>query len=174
MRARTIALVCALGLGCAACGDRDAPEPAQSARSHENPNVDWRAAFAGEPSDTQPMADGLVVRIYKTGARHVPQAKKGDTVTIEFIARYVTKDGTKTEFDSSAKRGGPLVVPLTEQSAVVGLLRGLEGLGPEAIARIEIPSTLGYGTNGRGTIPGDAGLEFDVWVREIDRGAATP
>ena len=39
---------------------------------------------------------------------------------------------------------------------------------------IEIPSALGYGEAGRAPIPGNAALEFEVWVKQIERGAATP
>ena len=42
-----------------------------------------------------------------------------------------------------------------ESQGVVGMKKGGK-------RRLVIPSDLGYGKNGSGTIPGDAGLKFDI------------
>ena len=170
---RIVLVVCIAGLAwTGACGERDAQAPAHTEAQSEQP-LDWFTALKDEPIEVRRRTDAPIVKMLRKGPDDSPTAQMGGTVTIEFIAHFVAADGTRTEFDSSAKRGGPLVVPLHDAAAVIGLLRGLEGLRAGDVARIEIPPEMGYGEAGRGPIPPNAALEFEVWVREITTPAPT-
>ena len=169
----------AMAVGAIGCGDRgESQSTSTNAASTETTpsasDFDWQSALTGDPIEIRDKGDGLIVSMYHPGDAAAPLAGVGDTVEIEFIARWIGADGAATEFDSSEARGAPLRVPLTEGSAVVGLLQGLEGLRAGDVAQIAFPASLGYGKVGRGSIPGDAGLEFVVWVRDVAPGSAAP
>lgn len=173
---RAVLLACAITPGVGACGERAESDaaPKQSgaqggADPARAPDFDWRSVVSGDPIETRDLGDGLIIRILSVGEAAAPVVLAGDTVEIEFRASHFAKDAAPVEFDSSTKRGGPMRVPLIEGSAVPGLLRGLEGLRVGDVARIEIPSELGYGSAGRGPIPANATLVFEVWVRAIQR-----
>jgi peptidylprolyl isomerase len=168
---RAAPILLALLAGAGACSEREAsaPTPAPQTPPPQTPapEFDWRSVLAGDPIESRDLGDGLLVHILSVGEAAAPVARAGDTAEIEFRASHFTADAAPVEFDSSAKRGGPLRVPLTDGSAVPGLLRGLEGLRVGDVARIEIPANLGYGAAGRGPIPGNAALVFEVWVRDV-------
>ncbi len=161
-------LVCTLGCDKREQSAAPAPSAPPPSAGAQEPFY-WFLSLKEEPLEVRRRTDAPVVKMLRKGPPDSPAAGMGDTVTIEFIARYVAADGTKTEFDSSARRGGPLAVPLQDGAAVIGLLRGLEGLRVGDVARIEIPADMGYGEGGRAPIPGNAGLEFEVWVTAIER-----
>lgn len=177
--ASTLIATFAMPVVLSGCGDRaETGAPAPSASSSPSVPIvvefEWQSALTGDPIQIRDKGDGLIVSMYHPGDAAAPLAGAGDTVEIEFIARWIGPDGAKTEFDSSTERGAPLRVPLTKGNAVVGLLRGLEGLRAGDVARITFPAALGYGKVGRGSIPGDAGLEFVVWVRGVEPTSAAP
>ena len=165
-----------IAIGCGDRGESRAPgatsSPTEAAATASD--FDWQSALAGDPIEIRDKGQGLIVQMFHPGDAAAPPASDDDTVEIEFIARWIGADGAPTEFDSSAERGAPLRVPLTEGKAVAGLLRGLEGLREGDVARIAFPAALGYGKVGRGTIPGGAGLEFVLWVRAVAPAGAAP
>lgn len=174
----TIPAAIALALLASACGKSSpapTPPPASApVATPAEPVFDWAAAFAPEPIETRDLGDGLVVRVHAAGDIAAAPAAAGDTIEIAFRARRAVADGPEIEFDSSDRRGAPLRVPLTDGSAVPGLLRGLEGLRAGDVARIEIPPELGYGKAGRGQIPADARLVFDVRVVAVSPAPSAP
>lgn len=176
----TIPAAIAIALLASACGKSASPPPSPSApapapvSTPAAPVFDWAAAFASEPIEIRDLGDGLVVRVHAAGDAASTPAAAGDTIEIAFRARRAVADGPEIEFDSSDRRGAPLRVPLIDGSAVPGLLRGLEGLRAGDVARIEIPPSLGYGKAGRGQIPADARLVFDVRVIAVSPAPSTP
>ncbi|HUB26031.1 MAG TPA: FKBP-type peptidyl-prolyl cis-trans isomerase [Tepidisphaeraceae bacterium] len=110
-------------------------------------------------------ADGL--QKANTGtATSTSGAADGDSLQVEYTG-YLS-DGTK--FDSSLNSGRtPFTFTLTdftdpadEQPVIVGWDEGLAGLKPGRIRTLIIPSALGYGASGSGSIPGNAKLFFIV------------
>ncbi len=87
-----------------------------------------------------------------------PKATPGRQVAIHFTGWL--EDGTK--FDSSLDRGQPFVFPLSSAMVIKGLDDGVVGMRVGGKRRLIIPPRLGYGKGGRGGIPGDATLIFEV------------
>ena len=92
------------------------------------------------------------------------EAEAGDNVSVHYTGTL--KDGTK--FDSSYDRGEPYTFVLGIGSVIQGWDQGLVGMKVGEKRRLEIPSELGYGAAGNGSIPGDAGLIFETELVSIN------
>ena len=91
------------------------------------------------------------------------EAKVGDTVSVNYEGTF--SNGTK--FDSSYDRGVPYEFTLGENRVIEGWEKGIAGMKVGEIRELKIPSSMGYGDNGYGSIPGKAGLIFKVELLEI-------
>jgi len=110
---------------------------------------------ASQPAKTETKAGGLKVTYVQPGAG----AKEGDTVSILYAGRLA--DGT--EFDSSAKHGNePIELVLGKHMVIQGWEDGLQGMQVGEKRQLVIPPDLAYGKDGRGPIPPNATLTFDV------------
>jgi FKBP-type peptidyl-prolyl cis-trans isomerase len=86
-------------------------------------------------------------------------AKAGDTVRVHYTGWL--ENGT--EFDSSLKRGQPFVFPLGAGRVIRGWDEGVAGMKPGGVRKLIVPSDLGYGARGAGSvIPPNATLIFEV------------
>lgn len=104
------------------------------------------------PTDSgQVSTEDLVVG---TGAT----AATGDTLTVHYTGWLA--DGTK--FDSSYDRGTPYVFVLGASQVIRGWDMGIPGMKVGGKRRLVIPPSLAYGSAGRGPIPPNATLKFDV------------
>ena len=91
------------------------------------------------------------------------------TVSVQYLG-VLYKTGV--QFDSSWSRGGkPISFPLTQ--VVPGFTQGIGGAGKVAPMReggrrlMILPSSLGYGASGNGTIPANAPLVFIVDLKSV-------
>jgi len=110
----------------------------------------------------QKTASGLYYTITKTGKGATPT--KGKKVKVHYTGTLL--DGTK--FDSSLDRGQPFEFPLGEGQVIQGWDEGIALLNKGAKATLFIPSVLGYGAQGVGSIiPPFAVLKFDVELLEF-------
>lgn len=87
--------------------------------------------------------------------------KADDTVTIKYEGRLL--DGTV--FDSSGD--DEITFPLGD--LIQGWQEGIPGMKEGGKRTLSIPSRLGYGAAGQGSIPGGAGLEFDIELIKTER-----
>ena len=71
-----------------------------------------------------------------------------------------------TLFDSSYERGQPIEFVIGRGMVIAGLEEGVRELRVGSLAKIWIPYTLAYGDRGRGPIPPQANLIFDVEILE--------
>lgn len=97
------------------------------------------------------VSEDLVVG---TGATVV----SGDTVTVNYVGTFT--DGTK--FDSSYDRGQPYTFRVGIGTVIAGWDMGVPGMKVGGKRRLTIPPSLAYGSQGRGTIPPNATLKFDI------------
>ena len=94
----------------------------------------------------------------------------GDTVTIHYTG-VLASDGT--EFDSSWSRGAAATFPLG--TLIQGWQQGLEGVAVGSRVVLQVPSDLGYGTEGSPpTIPADADLVFVIDVLDTEAAPEAP
>lgn len=104
---------------------------------------------------------GLQYEVLTDAEGEKPAAE--DTVTVHYSGTLV--DGTV--FDSSIERGEPATFPLNQ--VIPGWTEGVQLMPVGAKYKLVIPSELGYGEAGAGTIPGNAVLIFEVELLDIEK-----
>lgn len=103
---------------------------------------------------------GLQYEVVAAGEGDKPVAT--DIVKVHYTGTLI--DGTK--FDSSVDRGEPATFPLNR--VIPGWTEGVQLMSVGAKYRFYIPSDLGYGPAGAGTIPPNSALIFDVELLGIE------
>lgn len=100
-----------------------------------------------------------------TGLKYVDEvigtgdkAKLGRTVVVQYTGTLT--DGTK--FDSSVDRGQPYEFRLGTDSIIRGWNEGILSMHVGGKRKLIIPPELGYGAQGKGNIPPDATLIFEI------------
>merc|ERR1711988_791 len=87
------------------------------------------------------------------------KAQIGDELTLNYEGRLASSN---VKFDSSYDRFEPIVIVLGSSSVIDGWTQGLTGLCPNQTIKLEVPSILGYGSEGVGVIPPDSDLLFEI------------
>ena len=111
---------------------------------------------APPPSPIGTTPSGLIYVITRHGEGRQP--KVGETVIVHYTGLLTS--GVK--FDSSLDRGNPYSFVLGAGRVIKGWDEGIAKLHVGDQATLVIPSSLGYGPNGREPIPPDATLVFIV------------
>lgn len=114
------------------------------------------------PNGTPQAQTGQVAvsdEVVGTGAEAVAGAK----VTVHYTGTF--EDGTK--FDSSLDRGQPFEFILGARQVIPGWDRGVQGMKVGGKRRLVIPSDLAYGAEGRGPIPPNTTLYFEVELLSV-------
>lgn len=105
---------------------------------------------------------GLIIAIKKEGKGAKP--KSGDVVQVHYTGRLTSG----LEFDSSIKKGEPIKFPIGTGRVIKGWDFGIMELPVGTKATLFIPSTLGWGARGAGSvIPPNANVIFDVELLKI-------
>jgi len=102
-------------------------------------------------------ASGLKVYIIEPG--DISKKPKVGQTAVANYAGYLT-DGTK--FDGSFDKNSPLEVPLGQGMVIKGWEEALLLMGVGSKYQVHIPPSLGYGAQGKGPIPGNSTLIFDM------------
>jgi FKBP-type peptidyl-prolyl cis-trans isomerase FklB len=105
------------------------------------------------------LPSGLQYEVITKGTGVIPVAT--DTVKTNYIGSLI--DGK--EFDNSYSRGEPIVIPVT--GVIRGWVEALQLMPVGSKWKLYIPSELGYGDRGAGTIPGGAALVFTIELLDI-------
>lgn len=107
-------------------------------------------------------ASGLQYEVITEGQGIKPTAV--DT----FVCNYRGTLLNGTEFDASANRGQPLIMPVNK--VVPGWIEGLQLMSVGSKYKFYIPYNLGYGTMGNGPgVPGGAMLIFDLELLDVKK-----
>ncbi len=107
------------------------------------------------------LPDGLQYEVLKKSDLTTGSPKPQDTVVANYAGTLI--DGT--EFDNSYKRGEPLKIGVS--SVIKGWTEILQMMHPGDKWKVYIPSDLGYGDMGQGSIPGGATLIFDMELLQV-------
>jgi len=91
-------------------------------------------------------------------------AAKGNEVEVHYVGRLLAND---EKFDSSRDRGKPLKFLLGAGEVIKGWDEGVAGMRVGGKRRLVIPAALGYGERGKGKIPPNADLVFEVELLAI-------
>lgn len=110
------------------------------------------SAFAANPVEKLPS--GVVVEQLKQGTG--PQPTADDVVRVNY--RGTLANGT--EFDASAKHGGPAAFPLNR--VIPCWSQGVQKMKVGGKARLTCPAATAYGDRAVGPIPPNSELTFEI------------
>ena len=133
------------------------------------------AAGCGDEGDTETSVDtdqGPVVMSYTDlEPGKGPEVKKGDRIEVLLVGTL----SAGRVFVNRQDRDRPLRVKLAEGLEPRGLLAGIPGMKVGGKRKLYLPAELGYGDKGKGQIPANAKLIYEVEVlRIVPPGEAEP
>jgi len=128
----------------------------KSASSRSRKPTKRPAKVVAPPSPIGTTSSGLIYVITRRGDGRQPVV--GETVFVHYTGMFTS--GVK--FDSSLDKGRPYAFQLGAGHVIKGWDEGIAKLRVGDQAALVIPSSLGYGPQGRGPIPPDATLVFIV------------
>lgn len=105
-------------------------------------------------STTEKLPSGVIVEHLTQGTG--PQPAADDVVKVNY--RGTLANGT--EFDSSAKHGGPATFPLNR--VIPCWTQGVQKMKVGGKAKLTCPAATAYGDRGVGVIPPNSDLTFEV------------
>ncbi len=119
------------------------------------------ALTAGGFACTKKDVTELKIEDLKTGTGK--EATAGKQVVVHYTGWLL--DGTK--FDSSLDRGQPFPFILGGRMVIPGWDQGVAGMKVGGKRKLTIPSALAYGEDGKGPIPPNAPLVFEVELLDV-------
>ncbi len=143
-------VVLAATLALVACGD-DPVDPGPNLFGPNPRDVEFAESLEIDLDSMTETASGLFYRDDVEGTGEA--AAMGDVVTVSYTG-WLAK---ANEFDS-----GELQITLGETALIDGFTEGIIGMQLGGTRTIVMPSSLGYGSQGSGLIPGDAVLVFEL------------
>ncbi|WP_026972183.1 FKBP-type peptidyl-prolyl cis-trans isomerase [Aliagarivorans marinus] len=117
-----------------------------------------------EREEVSVTESGLQYEVLTAAKGDKPAAE--DMVTVHYVGSLL--DGT--EFDSSIARGEPTSFPLNR--VIPGWTEGVQLMSVGSKYKFYIPSELGYGEMGAGSIPPNSVLVFEVELLEFEKAEA--
>lgn len=154
------ALITLAGCTCDKC-------PCKKKHSHKHAKVENETKSPTETKEESNSmtitrtASGLGIEVLTPGSG--PKPKIGQTVTVNYTGYFDVNGQPGQIFDSSLKPGRtPFSTKIGEGYVIPGWDEGVLLMQVGEKARLYIPSKLGYGSRGAGTIPPNSDLIFDV------------
>lgn len=121
----------------------------------------YSAALRVDLSEMEARPSGLYVQDIVVGEG--VRADSGDVVRVHYVGWLPTG----TEFDSR-RDGAPLEVALGYGQVIAGWDQGVVGMRVGGHRRLIVPPALGEGVTGRGRVPANSTLVFDVQLVEVE------
>ena len=109
-----------------------------------------------------PTALKTIDTVVGTGA----EAANGKKLTVKYtgwLYSATAADNKGTQFESST-----FTFTLGVDAVIAGWTQGLPGMKVGGKRTLHIPANLAYGKNGRGPIPPNTGLVFDVELQKVE------
>ncbi len=125
-----------------------------------------KAYFAKNKIKATKTASGLYYVITKKGTG--ANAQKGQTVSMNYLGTFLDGkrfDGNVDENYKSTR--SPLSFTLGVGQVVPGWDEGIQLLNPGTRATLYLPSSIGYGASGRGPIPPNTVMVFNVELLSV-------
>jgi FKBP-type peptidyl-prolyl cis-trans isomerase FkpA len=123
-------------------------------------------AAAAKETGAVKTESGLVYRILKEGKGASPSAT--DTVRVHYRGTFTNGK----EFDSSISRGQPAEFPLNR--VIKCWTEGVQKIKVGGKAKLTCPADIAYGPSGRGPIPPNSVLLFEVELLDITSAQSAP
>ncbi|MDY5969792.1 MAG: FKBP-type peptidyl-prolyl cis-trans isomerase [Bacteroidales bacterium] len=143
---------------------QEAMQASQQAKAEANRVAD-SAALVKYIADNNITAKPSKTGLYRIITQQGTGAKVADGKTVQ--VHYTGKLLNGEKFDSSYDRNEPISIVEGKHKVIPGWEEGLMGLPAGSTATLIIPSSLGYGAQGAGTIPPYSTLVFDVEVVSV-------
>ena len=112
-------------------------------------------------SDVQPTVTSLQIKDVREGDGAL--ASPGRLVVVHYTGEFL--DGR--EFDSSRPRGKPFEFELGSRDVIAGWNEGIKGMRVRGVRELTIPASMAYGARGRGDIPPNTPLFFEVELVDV-------
>lgn len=116
-----------------------------------------------------PVASPAVLSITDSTVGTGPEAVSGKRVTLHYtgyLYSTTAPDNKGIVFESTAG-GTPQPFNLTLGSVIPGFFQGVVGMKVGGKRTVKIPASMAYGATGKGTIPPNAGLVFDLELLSV-------
>uniref|UniRef100_A0A671S350 peptidylprolyl isomerase n=1 Tax=Sinocyclocheilus anshuiensis TaxID=1608454 RepID=A0A671S350_9TELE len=97
------------------------------------------------------------------------KAKRGDMLNAHYDG-YLAKDGSQFYCSRSTNTGHPHWFVLGVGDVIKGLDLGLDGMCPGEKRKVTVPPSLAYGEKGKGPVPPNTTVIFEVELLYITRG----
>ncbi|WP_276497649.1 FKBP-type peptidyl-prolyl cis-trans isomerase [Pontibacter litorisediminis] len=154
---RQALLLLFITLGFAACKKDNTPQ-----REKDDKQIQQYFQANGiDPATVTKTSSGLYYQQQQAGTGD--KVFPGDSVVVHYTGTFL--NGTK--FDSSVDRGKPFEFKVGVGGVIPGWDEGLPYMREGEKARLFIPSHLGYGRMGGGSVPPNSPLIFEIEVLEI-------
>jgi FKBP-type peptidyl-prolyl cis-trans isomerase len=111
--------------------------------------------------ETKVLKQGMQVDKLKEGSG--PGAVSGKTVTVHY--RAFLQNGT--EVDSSYLKGKPFEFTMGKKQVIPGWEMGMQGMKVGEVSRFLIAPEHAYGATGKGTVPPNAEMIFEVTLLKM-------
>lgn len=96
--------------------------------------------------------------------------KTGDNITVHYLGAFANGE----VFESSYQRNEPLSFTVGGGQVIQGMDQGVAGMKLGGKRRLLIPSNLAYGAAGKGQIPPNSTLVFEIELLDIKSPELTP
>ncbi len=162
----TLMLTIVLPAQAGSSGSRAASTPARAKAGQEGSSILRDKKGIPLDKDVQEAKSGLKYSILRSGKAGAAKPEVGDLVKVHYSGWLL--DGT--QFDSSKKRGTPIVVSVGRGRVIPGWDEGLQLMSVGSIFKFRIPYMMAYGERGRPpVIPAKAPLVFEMELLEVIR-----
>jgi FKBP-type peptidyl-prolyl cis-trans isomerase len=128
---------------------------------YHNKGSSKKAPSTAVAIESKIVKEGLQVDKLKEGSG--PGATSGRTVTVDY--RAFLKNGT--EVDSSYKKGKPFEFTMGKKQVIPGWEMGMIGMKVGEVSRFVIAPEHAYGAKGKGDVPPNAEIIFEVTLLKM-------